>query len=91
MKLMDKLSGIQIRKEFFASLLKQGNGVAAGDVVIPAIVIKDIYKKYQYELTTEEFDTIGDELEAEGLFNWNVDGLLAITAAGIEALSHQKF
>lgn len=82
----------QIRREFFATLLKGSQGVAVGDAVIPAILIKDLYKKYQYELSHDEFDAIGDELENEGYFSWNADGLLAVTAEGLAYLdSHKLF
>ena len=50
----------QIRKEFFITLAKSGRGIAVDDVVLPAIVIKDLYKKYNYELSTEGFNEIGD-------------------------------
>lgn len=73
----------QIKQEFFASLTKQSNGIAVNDVVLPAIIIKDLYKKYQYEITTDEFNAVGDELETAGYFRWNEDGHLALTAAGL--------
>jgi hypothetical protein len=80
----------QLKKVFFAILLKQPHGIAIDDVVIPAIVIKDLYKKYQYDITVDEFDQIGDQLEAGGYFRWNEDGLLAITESGLNYIEHNR-
>lgn len=76
----------QIKKGFFMSLLKGPYEPAIEDIVIHGIVRKDLYKKYQYELSADEFNEIGDELEAEGYFQWNHDGQLALTTAGLAHL-----
>ena len=76
-----------IKKEFFLYLLKGPYEPSINDTVIQGIVSKDLYKKYQYELTTDEFNEIADELEEEGYFQWNDDGQLALTAKGLDHLS----
>lgn len=78
----------QIKREFFISLTKQSHGMAVNDIILPAIIIKDLYKKYQCEITIDEFNDIGDELEIEGYFRWNDDGFLAITLTGLEFIKH---
>ena len=77
----------QIKKEFFISLLKGPYEPAAEDIVVQAIITKDLYKKYQHDITADEFNEIGDELEEEGYFKWNVDGHLALTTEGLNHLS----
>ena len=77
----------QIKKEFFMSLLKGPYEPAVNDIVIQGIVSKDLYKKYRYELSADEFNEIGDELEREGYFQWNNDGQLALSLEGLDHLS----
>lgn len=76
----------QIKKEFFLSVLKGPYEPAVNDVIVEGIVNKDLYKKFQCEITTDEFNDIGDELEAAGYCKWNDDGHLALTAEGLEYL-----
>lgn len=77
----------QIKKEFFMTLLKGPYEPAVNDIVVEGIINKDLYKKYQCELTTDEFNEIGDEMEQEGYFKWDNDGHLALTPEGLAHLS----
>lgn len=77
----------QIKKGIFMSLLKGPYEPAVNDIVIHGIVSKDLYKKYQYELSADEFNEIGDELAEAGYFQWNNDGQLALTTEGLAHLS----
>jgi predicted transcriptional regulator len=77
----------QIKKEFFISLLKGRYEPAINDIVVQRIISKDLFNKYRYELTTDEFNNIGDELEEQGYFQWNDDGRLALTSKGLDHLS----
>lgn len=45
----------QLRKYFFVTQTKNTRPVAVNDIGLTAMVIKDLYKKHQYELSTEEF------------------------------------
>lgn len=76
----------QIKREFFMCLLKGPYEPAINDIVIQGIVSKDLYKKYQYDLTTDDFNETGDELEEKGHFKWNDDGHLALTSEGLDYL-----
>lgn len=73
----------QIKKEFFISLLKGPFEPSIDEVIVEGIVNKGLYKKYQLELTSDEFNDIGDELEEEGYCTWNDNGHLALTAKGL--------
>lgn len=72
------------------SVLKRRHEPTDGDTIIHGIVNNNLYKKYQYDLTIDKFNEIGDELEAAGYVKWNTDGQLALTAAGLEHITRFK-
>lgn len=65
------------------ALVKGPYEPAINDVIAEDIGNKGLYKKYQCDLNSDEFNKICDELE-EGYFKWNNDGHLALTAEGLE-------
>jgi hypothetical protein len=77
----------QIKNEFFISMFKRVHGPVINDLVVAGIVRAALTKKYQYHLTTDEFNTIGDELTEAGLYRWNDNGHLALTEEGLEYLA----
>lgn len=81
----------QIKAEIFISLRKRLNEPAIHDIVVINLVRSGLTKKYQYHLTEEEFNTIGDELVDTDYFRWNDDGRLALTSVGLNHLSRLKF
>ncbi|MBT2560091.1 hypothetical protein J7E50_02500 [Pedobacter sp. ISL-68] len=72
----------QIKHEIFISLRKRIQEPGINDIVVEGVVRVGLTKKYQYHLTAEEFNTIGDELAEGGYFRWNDNGRLALTADG---------
>jgi hypothetical protein len=77
----------QIKAEIFISLRKRFHEPAIHDIVVINLMRSSITKKYQYHLTEDEFNTIGDELADAGYCRWNDDGRLALTAEGLAYLA----
>lgn len=80
----------QLKDEIFISLRKRLQEPGIKDIVVEGVVRVGLTKKYQYHLTKEEFNSIGDELAEAGYFRWNDNGRLALTAEGLEHLSQFK-
>jgi len=80
----------QIKAEFFLSMFKRLHGPAINDIVVVGIVRALLNKKYQHHLTTDEFNTMGDELADAGYFRWNDNGQLALTPVGVKYLESYK-
>lgn len=63
---------------------------ALNDVVNEANLKKILFTKYAYDLSDEEFNSIGDELADAGDFYWNDNGNLALSAGGLTYLGASR-
>lgn len=75
-----------VKKEIFIQMRHGVYAPALHDVVNETALQKELFTKYDYDLSHEEFATIGDELSDVGDFYWNDNGKLALASRGLRYL-----